>query len=152
MSVCDVKEEICRVCKAVISKKEYRDVVFNHIEQGNLRCFFLQEEFQKRQRSLGDRMIYSWGERLYYANQMAQILTYNETLSGSREMCPLKEEDFDNAIIFRSPSEIWHAIGHIGYNLVANSGRTMISEEDLDKLSSLKDSIAYSCIRRYEDV
>lgn len=152
MSVCDVYPEICRICRAVISKKEYRSIIFNHIERGNLRNYYPQEEFSQKERDLGNRMIYSWAERLYYANQMAQIMTYEETLEGSREILPLTVEEVDSSAPFRTPQEIWYAIGHIEYNLISNAGRMMIAEEDLKKLTTLKNHIAYSCIRRPEYV
>lgn len=152
MSVCDVYPEICRICRAIISKTEYRDMIFNHTERGNLRNFYSTEEFAEKQRDLGNRMIYSWAERLYYANQMAQIMTYEETLAGTREILPLTVEEVDASAPFTSPQEMWYTIGHIEYNLISNAGRSMIAEDDLEKLSALKNTIAYRCIRRPEYV
>lgn len=152
MSVCDVHPEICRIVKAVVSKKEYRDTVFNLEEQGRIRNIYPQEEYAKYVQDYGNRMIYSWAERLYYANQMAQILTYNETLEGSREIVGIEKEEIDSARPFIYPQDLWYALGHVEYNLISNAGRSMISEDDLNKLSALRNCVAYSCIRRPEYV
>lgn len=86
--------------------------------------------------------IHYWMNRLYWANQLAYMLTYGDADRTIRDL----PEGY-HKVIPMGLKQLYAQLQSIQYNLVSNGGRVMFGKDDMERLENLIASVARRIIR-----
>lgn len=145
MSVILMKEKIEKVAETLLmnnyGSRDYSRCVFNYHEEAQFRMLGIvatEDDIQKN--------ILCWCNRLWWANQLAGFMTWSD---ANRTLTDIDDKKLPNGHL--TPALLYNDLCSIKYNIYANSGRTMLSAEDMEKLETLIQKVADRIINAATD-
>jgi hypothetical protein len=145
MSVILLKKEIERLADTLLmdsyGSRDYSRCVFNYREESQFRMLGVMPTEDDIKNN-----ILCWCNRLWWANQLAAFMTWSD---AGRTLTDI--EDGKLPAGHMNPGDLYRDLCSIKYNLYANSGRMMLSADDLEKLDTLTQRVADRIINAGQD-
>jgi len=137
-------EEIGAICNSVLSHKELWDRAgVPWKEKANFALLSFDGKTQMSWNQKKNNFLY-FMDRVWVANQVAVDFAYN---AKSFEIQRLAEEHLKG---FLSPPVLLRKLESLQYNLITNSGRSFISQEDSERLESLISVLSRLMLEDYQ--
>ena len=149
MSVCEEKDRIEKLVNTIVSAYKYKgqlggieDCVIDYRDMREIRMLCKNDENEILKCVVSK--IWWFGNRLYWANQQAMMITYSDI---PRTLNEISESCAEGKLMPATWKELYNICSMIEYNCTSNGGTVTLSKQDEAALIEIKLLCASRVIR-----